>query len=107
LMGLQLSGLPAQTFTFHGYFKRRPEELSLQIKTILKEKKTHIFIETPYRTMKLLEFLTQNLPDPTLLCIASSLCGKDQLVMTRTVSAWKKTTLPASLDDKPTVFLLF
>jgi 16S rRNA (cytidine1402-2'-O)-methyltransferase len=110
VLSLMLSGLPSQCFTFHGYLERKPELLLPQIQLLQKraqtEKCTQLFIEAPYRSQKMLEFLVANLSEKTLLALACDLTLPTQLVLVKSVAAWRKSSLP-QIDKRPTVFLFF
>ncbi len=95
-LALMLSGIPSQSFTFHGY----PDKDLLS----LEKNHTHIFIEAPYRNQKFLEQLIKTLPDKTLLCTATDLTAPTEEVHTFPISAWKKYPLP-QINKRPTVFL--
>lgn len=105
LLGLTLSGLPGQSFMFHGYLKRDGEELAKQIRALPK-KMTHIFIETPYRNDKMVAYLLKNLSDHDLLCVACNLTGPDEAVISQPVKIWRAKPL-TSFDKKPVIFLVF
>lgn len=109
LLSLMASGLNGQRFTFLGYL---PAEKGERVKTIKgiefdskKQQATQLFIETPYRNQHVLEDLIATLQPQTRLCVACNVSGKDELIVTKTIADWKKTTLP-DLHKKPTVFLL-
>lgn len=109
LLALMASGLNGQRFTFLGYL---PSEKAERIKTIKgiefdsrKQQATQLFIETPYRNQHVLEDMIEHLQPHTRLCVACQVTGADELIVTRTVADWKKSTLP-DLHKKPTVFLL-
>jgi 16S rRNA (cytidine1402-2'-O)-methyltransferase len=107
VLALMLSGLSAQSFAFHGYLEREPEKLSVQIKKLQRraseEKATQVFIETPYRNQKLLQFLIEHLQDQTMLCVAWDLMLPSQEVVCLSIAAWKKQPLPP-INKKPAVF---
>lgn len=110
LLGLMLSGLPAQRFAFHGYLPREREPLVKQLHLLelrsAQEKSTQLFIEAPYRNEKLLSVLLEVLSSKTHLSVAWDLTLPTQGVITQTLSAWRKATLP-SLHDKPAIFAFF
>ncbi len=110
LFALVLSGLPAQNFAFHGYLEKERERLIEQIKRLeqrsAKERATQLFIETPYRSQKMLESLVSTLQERTLLSVAWDLTLPTQNVLTQPISSWKKKPLP-NLEKKPAVFLFF
>ena len=108
VLGLMLSGLSAQNFSFQGYLPKKPEELQKKLKELqtisTKEKMVQIFIETPYRNNKMLETLVHTLQDNTILCVASDITLPAQNVRTLSIKNWKKGLLP-DLDKKPAIFL--
>jgi 16S rRNA (cytidine1402-2'-O)-methyltransferase len=108
LLSLMASGMNGQHFTFHGYL---PIEQNARIRKIReiesasrKEGSAHLFIETPYRNLSLLESLTSTCLPGTRLCIAVSLTGKNESIRTRTMEEWKKNT--PDIQKKPVVFIL-
>lgn len=103
-LALMLSGLPAQSFTFHGYLERDPLRLTAQLLALQKLKTTHLFIEAPYRNEKLLSILLKTLSDNTLLALASNLTAPSELILTYPIHQWKKHPLPP-LNQHPTLFL--
>jgi 16S rRNA (cytidine1402-2'-O)-methyltransferase len=108
LFALLLSGLPAQSFSFHGYLEKDSSLLTKQLLKLQKrsqeEKSTQIFIETPYRNQKMLEHLLRTLHDNTVLCIAWDLTMPTQQVISQPIKQWKQGPLP-DLNKKPAVFL--
>ena len=104
-LALMLSGLPAQTFTFHGYLERDEKALLSQLRSFPK-KTTHLFIEAPYRNQKLLTFLLKHCQPHDLLSVAWNLTGPDEEVVTQEVQKWRAFPLP-DLHKKPAIFILF
>ncbi len=109
LLALMASGLNGQQFSFHGYL---PVETEARKKTLAKLEKnclhtgaTQIFIETPYRNVKLVEDVLSTLNASTLFCIAADLTGKYQWIKTFTVAQWKKIPL-SGLHKRPAIFLI-
>jgi len=109
LFALVLSGLGGQHFTFHGYLPKDETQLALELRRIeklsAKEKTTHLFIETPYRNLKMFHKLLSVLGDSSWLCVACDLSAPNQYVQTKRVGVWKKTPLP-EIDKRPAVFLI-
>jgi 16S rRNA (cytidine1402-2'-O)-methyltransferase len=105
-LALMLSGLPAQSFTFHGYLERDPSLLVPQLLALQQQRLTHLFIEAPYRNEKLFAILVKTLKDKTLLSIASDLTGPAEAVHTHTVAGWRKLPPPA-IGKSPTLFLFY
>lgn len=100
---LQLSGLSAQNFTFHGYPPRKEEALNEKLRTLPKGH-THVFIEAPYRTDKLLKNLVYGLQEETDLSVSWNLTLPGQGNRTQKVSQWRKS-LP-ELGKVPAVFVV-
>lgn len=108
VLALMLSGLSAQRFAFHGYLPREPHELASSLRLLqqkTREGETQVFIETPYRNMKLLQALLQHLSGDLQLCVACDLTSPKEEVIAKSVKDWKAKSLP-SFDDRPAVFLL-
>ena len=109
LFALVLSGLGGQRFTFHGYLPKEEALLLQELKRIekisLKEKSTHLFIETPYRNHKLLEKILRALDAQSWLCMACDLTLPSQCVQTKQLKNWNRSPLP-DLNKRPTVFVL-
>ncbi len=101
-LSLILSGLPGQRFTFHGYFKQ--DQLENWEKRSRLDDATQLFIEAPYRNRKTLEYILENLPAQTRLCVAWDLTLPTQGLLTQAVATWKKSPLP-NIDKKPAMFL--
>jgi 16S rRNA (cytidine1402-2'-O)-methyltransferase len=98
-----------QRFSFSGYLPRNEGELVAALKSLEQESKrdnvTQMFIETPYRNDKMLAVLLKHLHPNTSLCLASNITAPNQMIVTKTITEWRKSKL--ILEKKPTVFLLF
>ena len=110
LLSLMGSGFNGQSFAFLGYLpidaSDRAKQLKRMEQRIYGEHQTQIFIETPYRNMKLVADVLQHCQAHTKLCIACDLTLPTQYIKTLTVAEWKKRTLPV-LEKRPTIFLLY
>jgi 16S rRNA (cytidine1402-2'-O)-methyltransferase len=108
-LALMASGFNGQSFAFHGYLPIDKKARIAAIRELeadsLKNRRTQIFMETPFRNNHLFQDLITNLHPFTKLCIAKNLTGSDELVLTKNVADWKKTTL--DLHKIPTVFILY
>lgn len=109
LMALMGSGFNGQSFAFYGYL---PIEQQDKIKTlkrlesrIYSENQTQIFIETPYRNLKLLNDIVATCRPSTKLCIATDISLETEFIATKSVSEWKKEK--PQIDKRPTVFLIY
>ncbi len=108
LLALMASGLGGQRFSFHGYLPVEREAQARKIRELEKESgildETEIFIETPYRNMKLFEALLANCRESTLLCLATDITLPDESILTKSISDWKKSRI--EIGKRPTVFLI-
>ncbi len=107
MLALMGSGFSGQQFCFRGYLPIDKAERRQLIKKMQKEAtegNTQIFMETPYRNMKLLEELLETLPENSPLCIACDLSLPSEMLQTKSIAQWKKN--PPDLHKRPTVFLL-
>jgi 16S rRNA (cytidine1402-2'-O)-methyltransferase len=107
IMALIASGLNGQNFTFNGYLPVKPGERSAKLREL--ERKSHegyaqIFMETPYRSHKMLESILAVCNGNTMLCIASEITLPSESIRTQKISDWKKN-IP-DLDGKLAVFLI-
>lgn len=109
LLALMASGLNGQRFAFHGYLPAKEAERQkslLELETeSRKRRQTQIFIETPYRNRQMLESLLRACQPATRITLATDLTLPGEMVLTRTVTEWKKQT-PPDIERRPTVFLL-
>lgn len=108
LLAMMASGMNGQSFTFHGYLpidkKERKHEIKQLERISLEKNQAQIFIETPYRNMKFLEDLIQNLHPSTRICVACDLTLGTEFIKTATASEWKK--IKADLHKRPTIFII-
>ncbi len=109
LLALMGSGLSGQNFAFHGYLPAKEDQRQKKIRDIEKdsrqEKRTQIFIETPYRNRQLLETLLNTCAPNTKICVATNLTLRSECIMTHTPAQWRNREAP-NIDRRPTVFLL-
>ncbi|HET8855114.1 MAG TPA: SAM-dependent methyltransferase [Salinimicrobium sp.] len=107
LLAMMSSGLNGQSFTFNGYLPIDKAGRKNDIKNLERlsgeRNQAQIFIETPYRNQKMLEDLIQFLNPGTRLCIARDITQTSELIITKTVSQWKKTRI--DLHKKPCIFI--
>ncbi len=109
LLSLMASGFNGQRFTFLGYLPADKAARIQRLKEIEKHSQKHsetqIFIETPYRNQHLLADILAHGHPETKLCIACNISLADELIISRSIKAWKQQPLP-DLHKKPAVFLL-
>jgi 16S rRNA (cytidine1402-2'-O)-methyltransferase len=106
LLALMGAGLNGQKFQFNGYLPIDHHERVQKIRDYEAESSrkncTQIFIETPYRNMKLLETLARACKPDTLISIAVNLTAPDEMIITRPAKEWKKG-IP-DIHKKPAIF---
>lgn len=109
LLALMSSGMNGQRFVFHGYLPVDKEQRRGKLRDLerdsLREDRTQIFIEAPYRNQSLLQAVLETCRDDILLCLATELTLPTETILTRTIAAWR--TKPPDLNRRPTVFLLY
>lgn len=108
LLALMASGMNGQRFAFNGYLPIDTSEKKQALKMFEKQSATHhqsqIFIETPYRNMKLFADLLQWLHPMTQLCIACDLTLPTEYIKTYRIADWKKQVV--ALQNRPCIFIL-
>ena len=108
LLALIGSGFNGQEFTFHGYLPRDRKERIRNLRefeiSARKTRMTHIFMDTPFRNMHILEDMLNELMDETYICIASDLTIHDESVRTMRVKDWRENAY--DLSKIPTMFLI-
>jgi 16S rRNA (cytidine1402-2'-O)-methyltransferase len=109
ILALMASGFNGQKFVFHGYLPvdRRSRKAAIRQleNTAYRDDQTQIFIETPYRNMKMFDAIIESCSPDTRLCIAANLTTDDEMIRTRQISEWKKK--PPAIHKQPVVFLLY
>ncbi len=107
-LALMSSGLNGQNFAFNGYLPvdrpGRVREIK-RLESLARKGQSQIFMETPYRNMKMLHDLAENLGDCSLLCIAAGISLPDEMIITRTASEWRKKGLP-DINKNPAIFII-
>ncbi len=109
LLALMASGFNGQSFAFNGYLPVQPADRTKAIKRLENrahsEKQSQIFIETPYRNMKMLEDILAVCQPATRLCIAADITLETEFIRTKTIKDWKNQ-LP-DLNKRPCIFILY
>ena len=84
ILSLMASGLNGQNFSFVGYLPINQDKLGKEIKHLESQSKkynqTQIFMETPYRNNRLLEFIKKTCSNETKLCIATEITLEQQKI---------------------------
>ena len=109
ILAMMASGRNGQSFAFNGYLPIKPAERQEAIrffeKRALNEHQSQLFIETPYRNVKLVAQLLELLAPQTPMTIAMDLTAPEEFVQTHTVAEWKKRTLP-EMNKRPAIFII-
>ncbi len=108
LLALMGSGFSGQQFAFHGYLPKERKDRIRKLRDFEMDTRrngtTHIFMDTPFRNMNVLEDMLNELGDSTELCIASGLTTYHEQIRTRSVADWRDHAY--DLSKIPTVFLI-
>lgn len=109
ILALMASGFNGQSFAFNGYLPIQDNERGKMIKKhenrIYAEGQTQIYIETPYRNMRILNDFIENCHPETRLCIAADITLSSEFIRTKSLKNWKNS-LP-DLNKRPCIFLLY
>lgn len=110
IMAVMASGLNGQSFAFNGYLPVKPNERAAKIRQLenraWNEKQTQLFIEAPYRNLKMLESILNSCRNETLVCVAAGLTTEQEFIKTLSVAEWKKTNEPP-INKVPAIFLIY
>jgi 16S rRNA (cytidine1402-2'-O)-methyltransferase len=108
LLTLIGSGLNGQCFSFHGYLPKEKKERIRKLKDleakVRRTGETHLFMDTPFRSMHVLEDLLNELSDDTMLCVASNLTLHTEQIHTRSIKDWREHAY--DLSKQPTMFAI-
>jgi 16S rRNA (cytidine1402-2'-O)-methyltransferase len=108
ILALMASGMNGQSFTFNGYLPIDKSERKSKIKALERLSSEHnqaqIFIETPYRNMKMLEDLANTLQPNTRVCVACDLTLPTEYIKTKTAKDWKYNK--EDLHKRPAIFII-
>jgi len=108
LMALMASGLEGQRFAFHGYLPVEEMALAKRLRALeadsRRERRTEIFIETPYRNDRLLRLIAATCAPATLLSVAADLTAPTETIDTQPIAVWRSR--PKAIGKRPAVFLL-
>lgn len=109
LLALMGSGFNGQSFAFNGYLPIQPDERAKALKKLesraYTESQSQLFIETPYRNMKMMEQILKTCQPGTRVCVAADITLETEFIKTRSVKEWKKQ-LP-DLNKRPCIFILY
>lgn len=117
IMSVMASGLNGQSFAFLGYLPIEDDKRQQRLKQLearaWNEGQTQLFIETPYRNLRMMQTLLQVLRPQTRLCLASNITCPDELIKTRSVAEWRQLLkglseeqLQRHVPRVPSIFLI-
>ena len=109
LMVMMASGQNGQSFAFNGYLPIKEPDRSRTIRNYERraqqEHQAQIFIEAPYRNIKLFDTLVATLSAKMRLTVACDLTSKEEIIITRSIEEWKRSGVP-NIEKRPTIFVL-
>ena len=109
LLAMMASGLNGQSFAFVGYLPVKPPERAKELKALERrahvEQQSQIFIEAPYRNVKLAEQILAVCAADTKLTIACDITSPDEIIVTHSVAQWRKCGIP-DIAKRPTIFII-
>ena len=108
LLALMASGLNGQSFAFNGYLPVKHPERGQAIRRLEQRARTEgqsqLFIETPYRNLRLFDELTSLCADDTLLTVAADILQPDELIHTAPVRQWRGHA--PDIHKRPAIFIV-
>ena len=69
------------------------------------EHQSQIFIEAPYRNIKLMEQMLQVCGAELRLTVACDITSPEEFISTRTIAQWRKAGVP-DIAKRPTIFII-
>jgi len=108
ILALMGSGMNGQSFSFNGYLPIDKSERKSKLKALerlsFEHNQAQIFIETPYRNMKMLEDLTTALHPNTRVCVACDITLPTEFIKTKPAKDWKQNK--EDLHKRPAIFII-
>ncbi|WP_439152646.1 SAM-dependent methyltransferase [Winogradskyella sp.] len=108
LLALMASGMNGQSFAFNGYLPIDKNERKSKIKLLERlsseQNQAQLFIETPYRNMKMLNDLVSILHAETRLCVACDLTLPTEFIKTLPAKLWKNNK--EDIHKRPAIFII-
>ena len=109
LMSVMASGLNGQSFAFVGYLPVKEPERIKRLRELERrakeENQAQLFIEAPYRNIKLFECLIKSVSPKLRLTVATDITSPEEFIRTLTIDEWRKQGVP-DMAKRPTIFLL-
>lgn len=109
VLALMASGLSGQNFAFNGYLPIDAHARAARLKQLEqrsgREASAQMFIETPFRNVRMFEAVLGACSPDTMLCVAADVTGESEYIRTLPVGRWRKEAVP-DIDKRPTVFII-
>ena len=109
LMSVMASGLNGQSFAFVGYLPVKEGERERRLRELERraqqERQAQLFIEAPYRNVKLFEALVKSLSPRMRLTVATDITAPEEYIRTLRVEEWRRVAMP-DIAKRPTIFVL-
>lgn len=109
LLALMASGMNGQSFCFHGYLPVKPAARAAALHALepqsRMQRRTEMFIETPYRNVALLAAMRDALDPKTRICVAADLTLDTETIESRTARQWGSEDIER-FDKRPAIFLV-
>ncbi len=109
ILSVMASGLNGQSFAFNGYLPVKTPERARAIRNLERraraEHQSQLFIEAPYRNVKLMEQLLLTLGADTRLTVAVDITAPTEYIVTRTVGEWRTAKRP-EMNKRPAIFII-
>ena len=108
LLTIMGSGFSGQNFAFSGYLPKDRKDRIRALKNFeadtYRNGTTHVFMDTPFRNMNVLDDLLNELADTTMVCIAMNLTLPSEYMRTLPVKEWREKAY--DLGKNPTMFAI-
>lgn len=109
ILSVMASGLNGQSFAFNGYLPVKEPDRSRTIKRFesraIAENQSQLFIEAPYRNIKLFEQLLKVCAPTTMLTLAVDITAPNESIVTRPIAEWRKLPMP-DINKRPAIFII-
>ncbi|MCR5762646.1 MAG: SAM-dependent methyltransferase [Treponema sp.] len=110
IMAVMGSGFNGQSFAFNGYLPVKDNERASKIRQLenraWNENQTQLFIEAPYRNLKMFNAILSSCRKDTRLCVAAGITCEEEFIHTHSISEWKKLPVP-EINKVPAIFLIY
>ncbi len=109
LLAHMASGMNGQSFAFNGYLPIDKMDRKKKLKSLEKQSRdfnqAQSFIETPYRSVKMIEEILSTCSPSTELCIACDVSLDTEFIKTLIVKDWNRNML-SKFQKRPCIFII-